>query len=421
MLKKNTPKLSIELKKHAASIHSSGKLTLLQRKIANVLLYHAYSKLLDQDEHCIHIETLCSLIGYNSHDYKTIKTALKKLISTVVEWNLVDRDRIENHEVWIASGVIADASISGAICTYSYSKKMRELLYHPEIYGRLNIKVQAQFQSTYGLALYENCIRFQNIKQTPWFDLITFRKLMGVEEGKYIFFYDFNRRVLSKAIQEVNQYSSLFLTVKLKRTHQKVMALQFIIQKIQPSLITLKENPLVVEENLNFKLKEKFGFPENKIKYTLENYTEDYILKKIDLIESSASFRQGKIKNLARYLEEALANDFQAPKASPSPIVDSGHLYQEKIASNALEEKRREDDEHILNQLSNLASKEKKKIVKMFEKHLKGNLYENIYKRERLKNVLISDQFCLFVRSIKYGPLLGQIVNDDLDTKEKIQ
>ncbi len=86
---------------------------------------------------------------------------------------------------------------------------MKELLYRPEIYGRLNMHVQAKFKSTYGLALYENCIRYQDIKQTPWINLGTFRKLMGVETGKYTVFRDFKRRVLDKAITEVNEYSPI--------------------------------------------------------------------------------------------------------------------------------------------------------------------------------------------------------------------
>ena len=39
-------KKALELKKHVAVIHSSNKLTLLQRKIANALLFNAYEELL---------------------------------------------------------------------------------------------------------------------------------------------------------------------------------------------------------------------------------------------------------------------------------------------------------------------------------------------------------------------------------------
>lgn len=87
-------KKALELKKHVAAIHSSNKLSLLQRKIANALLFNAYDELLEKEEHSIHIATLCKLIGYDSNDYKTIKRSLVNLLATVIEWNLVDADKI---------------------------------------------------------------------------------------------------------------------------------------------------------------------------------------------------------------------------------------------------------------------------------------------------------------------------------------
>lgn len=44
-----------ELKKHVAIIHSSNKISLLQRKISNALLFNAYDDLLTKDEHEIHV------------------------------------------------------------------------------------------------------------------------------------------------------------------------------------------------------------------------------------------------------------------------------------------------------------------------------------------------------------------------------
>src|SRR5690349_13402545 len=96
-------KKTLELKKHVAAIHSSNKLSLLQRKIANALLFNAYEELLDKDEHQIHIPTLCNLIGYDSNDHKTIKKALVNLLATVIEWNLVDGNKLDKEGVWNAS------------------------------------------------------------------------------------------------------------------------------------------------------------------------------------------------------------------------------------------------------------------------------------------------------------------------------
>ena len=89
---------TLELKKHVATIHSSNTLSLLQRKIANALLYNAYNDLFIKEEYQIHIGSLCKLIGYDSNDHKLIKKALVNLLSTVIEWNLVDGNKVDTEE-----------------------------------------------------------------------------------------------------------------------------------------------------------------------------------------------------------------------------------------------------------------------------------------------------------------------------------
>ena len=60
-----------ELKKHAATIHCSNSLSLLQRKISNALLYHAYSELMLKSEHEITVKQLCRLIGYQGNNQRS--------------------------------------------------------------------------------------------------------------------------------------------------------------------------------------------------------------------------------------------------------------------------------------------------------------------------------------------------------------
>src|SRR5476651_2384126 len=79
-----------ELKKHVATIHCSNSLSLLQRKITNALLFHAYKELLTKEEHEINVKQLCKLISYHGNNHSVIKDALKGLISTVIEWSVVN-------------------------------------------------------------------------------------------------------------------------------------------------------------------------------------------------------------------------------------------------------------------------------------------------------------------------------------------
>jgi plasmid replication initiation protein len=400
---------TLELKKHVAAIHSSNKLSLVQRKIANALLFNAYDELLAKEEHQIHIRTLCNLIGYDSNDYKTIKKALVNLLSTVIEWNLVDGNKLDKEGVWNASSIIADASIDGAVCTYSYSNKMKKLLYTPELYGRLNMVVQAKFQSSYGLALYENCVRYQNIEQTPWFDLPQFRKLMGIEEGKYLIFRDFKRRVLDKAIEEVNKYSTLFVTPKVQKQGRQVVAIQFVIKHAKE--LSPQHSSDATDDNvpLSQQLKDHFSFSKHQIEDTMSNYDERYILEKISIVESSPSFVKGKINNVAKYLLSALEEDYQPAKSSKERLRtkkidvvkpekgDKGKKHDER----KLIDYRRYQEKQIVDRFNKQSSAVKKKALKEFEQHLGKSLYLDIYLRDGLANVLVLDQLCEFIRLSK--------------------
>jgi len=328
-------KINLELKKHVATIHSSNKLSLVQRKISNALLYNAYNELLEKDEHVIHIAKLCNLIGYNSNDYKAIKKALVDLLATVLEWNIVDGNKLTsgNTGVWNASSIIADASIDGPICTYSYSNKMKRLLYRPELYGRLNMTVQAKFKSSYGLALYENCIRYQDIGQTPWLDLLTFRKLMGVEDGKYKIFRDFKSRVLDKALAEVNTYSTINIQPQLRKQGRQVSAIQLLI-KANKQISAISQSVMAKNENLLNILKNQFGFSQRQADEICVQYSAEYIQEKIKLVESSKTFQLGKIKNIAKYLLSAIKEDYQALKM----------LDKENKNNSALDEKLKEQE-----------------------------------------------------------------------------
>lgn len=409
----------LELKKHVAIIHSSNKLTLLQRKIANALLFNAYSELQAKEEHSINISRLCELIGYDSNDYKTIKKALVNLLSTVLEWNLVDGVRADSESIWNASSIIADASIDGSVCTYSYSNKMRKLLYHPTMYGRLDMLVQAKFQSSYGLALYENCNRFQDIGHTPWFSIDKFRKLMGVEEGKYKVFRDFKTRVLDKAVEEVNKYSSLRIRTQLRKENRKVTCVQFYIEKS----VLISDQELLeeaCEDNvLVHTLKSKFGFSQKQIRQVLTHYDEDYIRGKVNLIYTSKSYKNNKIKNLTRYLLSALRNNYQnldegsELKNLPSSFTDKYEVNKKlREEQEKMQQFIRYQDKNLVILFEQLTDTEKSTLLKRFVKFLGTSVYSDIYTRVGFDNVLIKDQLCVFLRKINH------VLIDQLPTKD---
>jgi hypothetical protein len=410
-----TEKKSLELKKHVGLIHSTNRLTLLERKISNALLYNAYDKLLAESEHQMHIPSLCVLIGYNSKDYKTIRKSLLSLISTVLEWNLVDKNQSEGEGVWMASSMLADAKIEGPICTYSYSNRMRELCHYPEFYGRLNMHVLAQFKSTYGLALYENCIRYQSITQTPWFDLPTYRKLMGVADGKYETFRDLNKRVIKPSVAEVNNHASINVKSELKKQGRVVVAVRFLINNQVDKTTIAQIEKSETEKTIVARLGGDYGFSEKQLGGVINQYSEQYLLEKMALVESSLSYRSGKIEHLSKYLEKALVEDYQPPKSSKESLVNLQIKRDEEAKIRKLHEanmqKYRSYQNHELpDVLNSLPNKKKISIEKDFDKYISSTLYYSVYIKHGLEDPLVRDRFGDFIRTT-YSELLASLLS----------
>lgn len=308
-----------ELKKHAATIHCSNTLSLLQRKISNALLYHAYQELLLKEEHEISIRQLCHLIEYSGNNHAAIKDALKGLLSTVIEWNVVSDTT--GAEDWTASSILASVCLQGPQCYYAYSPRMKQLLHSPSMFGKINLYIQSRFKSSYGLALYENCIRYRGLPYTKWFEMDIFRKLMGVPASNYTIFRDFKRRVLDKSVEEVNTYSDLIVEPELIRERRQVVKIRFSLRerakKTRLGTVQEEENePDTGTTQLRSKLIMQFNLSPTQTEQVLQEYAHDFILDKIAVIESSKNYQQGKVKNVAGYFLSALKNDYQLAKAS---------------------------------------------------------------------------------------------------------
>lgn len=407
-----------ELKKHVAIIHCMNTLSLLQRKISNALLYHAYPELQTQEEHEISIKQLCNIIGYSGNNHAVIKTALKGLIATVIEWDIIDNATGE--EDWTASTILASVRLKGSLCTYAYSPRMKALLYSPSMYGKINLYIQARFKSSYGLALYENCIRYRGLPSTRWFDLPVFRKLMGVPENMYPIFRDLKRRVLDKSIEEVNTYSDIRVESEIERVGHKVISIRFILKNTQPKNMPGKnivdfpdsyEDMQINNDNKSLikKLSSQFGISYDQSLNLLDDYGHEYIQNMIHLVESSSSYQSGKINNLAAYLIKAIKENYQPPQTSKK------HFQLQLIENNQqiLNEKNRLNEEwqlrkdysiyvndFIVNALENMIDNKKDSLLADFEKSLveegRGIMIAR-YKKDGLKSTIVMGLFKEFL------------------------
>lgn len=218
-----------QVRKCVEAVHITNNITLVQRKLINALLLNAYYELPNPSItiHRIPVRQLVDLIGYDSHDVARIKTLLKALTSTVIEWDILnDAGKRE----WGVSTLLASADIIDGVCTYAYSPHLRVKLFNPQFYVLLDIDIVRRFHSCYALALYENCARFRRLGQTPSFPVDALRALLGASDPYYEDYRKLNERVIQPALREVNAITDLLITTQVKRQARRVAEIRFLIE-----------------------------------------------------------------------------------------------------------------------------------------------------------------------------------------------
>ncbi|OCX66267.1 replication protein RepB [Thioclava sp. SK-1] len=291
------------VKKHVAAIHVSGKLTLLQRKLSNVLLLNAYDTLISQQVHQIDARTLCLMIGYNSNDMDTLKQSLRGLAETVAEWDMLDTD---GKQEWGVSSLLSYAKLKGGICEYAYSPALAEKLNDPKVFSLINLNIQRRFTSGHALALYENCYRFVRTGSTGWWSLELFRRLMGVADSEYYeVFKHLNAKIIKPAVTEVNKTSNITVTPEFKKMGRSVTEIRFrIAENPQLAILDLDDGEGLRRSPIYARLV-ALGVSDRLARQWLGEHGEDFVRQKLDYVAG-----QGGVKNAIGYLSAALKQDY---------------------------------------------------------------------------------------------------------------
>lgn len=300
------------VKKNVAAIHVSGKLTLLQRKLSNVLLLNAYDDLLSKPSHRIDARALCLMIGYNSNDMETLKGSLRGLAETVAEWDMLDE---RGRQEWGVSALLSYAKLREGVCEYAYSPALAEKLHDPKVFALINLNIQRRFTSGHALALYENCYRFVRTGSTGWWTLELFRRLMGVEGSSYYeTFKHLNAKIIKPAVDEINRSSNIIVTPEFKRRGRAVEELRFRIRE-NPQLAMFEiDDGEALRGGAVYARLIALGVGDRLARQWITEHGEAYVAAKLDYVEG-----RGRVASPLRYLSAAIRDDYRvAPMPDPA-------------------------------------------------------------------------------------------------------
>jgi plasmid replication initiation protein len=296
-----------QLKKHVGTVHTSAPLTLLQRKAFSILVFNAYPRLLKDKSHKIPLDVLCELMGFDSKNTKVLEDALEELAKTVIRW---EEGEGKNRK-WAITTFCAHAIIEKGTCEYEFSDFLAQQLFKPEVYARININTLRDFQSRYGLALYENCARYRPNNDfrggTPEWPLDKFRRLMGITGTTlYDTFKRLNERIIKPAVAEVNAFSDLLIEPRFVRSGRTVVAVAFsVVDNPQLKLNfsnEAAENPLVVE------VYDRYRVPKMKAVEWLDAHGEERFREVLKM--TNELVEKGKAKSPVGFMRRAFEENY---------------------------------------------------------------------------------------------------------------
>ncbi|WP_108485527.1 replication initiation protein [Oceaniglobus ichthyenteri] len=121
-----------------------------------------------------------------------------------------------------------DPSRPSGVLTYSFDKRLVEMLRDSSIWGRIALPVLMAFSSKYAVSLYENASQWTNLSRKVHqdFPLEQFRQLLGVEDGKYPAFGALNKHVLKPVMDEINALAPFNLSILPMKTGKKVTGIR---------------------------------------------------------------------------------------------------------------------------------------------------------------------------------------------------
>jgi plasmid replication initiation protein len=278
-------------------------------------------------------------MSFNSNNNRYIEDSLVSLMTTAVEFNILGKDKTK----WSATTLLASATIEEWIITYEYSNLLAKKLANPQIYAKINLRVQDLFKSKYSATLYELIMDYEKIWQTPMMSIEEFKKIMWTEEI-YSIFKNLSLRVIKPSIEEINKITDLWLSSEYDRVGKKIVWIKF-----------------------------KFTIPKKK-----DNRLRDVLIEQYELTPLQANIA---IKNYPKpYIEETIKL-FKSQRAKQP--IDSTPAYLQAMLKSGYKPIAKSDTHPPQKYLDSLWETKSNELIQTFiDEKSKNEFFKSMYKRE---------------------------------------
>ena len=283
----------------APRVARGGTLSLLGRKVFNVLLYHTQrlgvpglgapeGDAVYQTLYWLPLSELAKDSAFNSEDTGLLKETLLKLQDIKI---ITDDAKGFSSDVLVASvKIVPGKRGQKTMLGWGLHPATEAILRSPEFYTRLSIYYLTSLRTTAGIALYENCKRYATnpSKLTRreawewWHDVLTGQPI-GSDKPEYKYF---KRDVLKPAIAEVCT-TDIQVEMLEHKAGRRVVELQFKVERASQGTLELPPPPIIDTQVISRIT--SLGVHDREAGDIFASNDESYLKATLDLVEARAA------------------------------------------------------------------------------------------------------------------------------------
>ena len=408
-----------EVRKHNTEIGyrvQAGHLSLLSRKLINVLLYYAQRMRGEEDaegKYWIEVSKIIKDAKFNSRDYDLLRESLDELQSVkiirptesggITSDVLIPSFTLDNTVHGTNEALPSGQKRRGGklIVGFSLPIGVKELLLNPRSnYTVLPIVYVASLRTIGGLVLYEITKRYStnpsgvtNRETWQWWWKILTGAAEGATPPEYKYF---KRDVIKKAVNEINTVTDLRIELIEFKEGRWVKKLQFTVELSKQCSFDLDPPPI---DNTLLSRITALGVSTVEAEKLIQKHGDQDLRNNLEVVEERiAKTTLPELESPAAYLKTALKNQYGSGRKTQVEAVElkakkiAEAEAKRKAATEAEEELRRSQANKAQIRFDSLLSSEQEKLLINFEQTLKGPSLAS-FRKSGLKTKLVSGTF----------------------------
>jgi plasmid replication initiation protein len=316
-----------------AIVPVSRKITVLGRKMYNVMLDMSQAIGIDNDVYRAPLTEIVSGIDYGSNDLELIKKHLRAMATTSVEWN---SPTTGEGPKWTVCTLIAHATLTkekGQIWVeWSYAKPIKQELLEPSVFARLSLGMLSQMHTYSGIALYEICSRYRAVGRTSrqewrwWLPVLSGQPNTDERLAKMEYRF-FKRDSIKPAIAEINAITDIEVELVEYKAGKSINELQFLVKPKAQVSLPLKSKPKPVDMAIVSKAV-TLGIGDDKAEELITQFGSDAVSNGLVSLEKRIAFPFPEpLRDSYRYLKVRLEGD-QMQKVAEHKIAQGAQADQ---------------------------------------------------------------------------------------------